>query len=153
MFWHQQYYIFESVWSITLPVYGILFIYVISSFGFGVEPWCSGSFEGRLVPPRNIFKECKPFVQAPGAVPKESYPVGYPNQWSLKNHTRLHPARGPKWCLQNWNTQVWLVDILPYDFLHMYCNSPWLLGNLPTTCFYKTIGAIPGNIEGSLGIP
>ena len=41
-----------------------------------------------------FFKNGDPYVQAPGTVLKESYPIGHPNPWGLKNHTWLHPWEG-----------------------------------------------------------
>ena len=62
-----------------------------------------------------FLKNGDPYVQAPGTLLKESHPVGHPNQWGLKNHTRLHPLTEPKKCLKNYNARAWVVDILPYE--------------------------------------
>ena len=67
-----------------------------SPFEFGVRYGCAGSLEGRPAPPDNIFKECNPFVKAPGAVPKESCPFGYPNPMKSKESYPVTPLERAK---------------------------------------------------------
>ena len=107
-----------------------------SPFEFGVRYGCAGSLEGRPAPPDNIFKECKPFVQAPGAVPKESCPFGYPNLMKFKESYPVTPLERAKIGPKEWDTRKRFVDILLYELLHMYCSFHGFLENLPTTCFY-----------------